>query len=814
MLLVRWSWRDLRARWVQVGVLALVVALGTGTYAALLSTSAWRRASNAASFALLHVHDVRVAVAGGSSVPEGSLLALLDTIPAAGKVRGARERLIVPTQVAGPRDLLVPGEVVGTGGGPGAPVDSVAVEAGHGLAPGGGAAPGGRSEVVLDAGFARQNDLAVSGSLRVAGGATVHYVGLGQAPEQLVAAGAPGGTPILSQRTYAAMFTDLATAQRLADAPGRVNDLVVTLDPGASSAAVAGELRSALARAVPPVSATVTTRDQIPAYRLLYDDIASDEQLFRAVALLVLAGAAFAALNLTGRVVEAERREIGIGMALGVRPAVLAVRPLLFAAELSLIGAVLGVAVGFVVGIPVRNVFEHLLPLPVWRTPFQAATFGEAAVIGFVLPFAAAAWPVWRAVRVEPVEAIRPGHGSASGGGLAGALRHLHLPGPGYREVPLRNVARRARRSVLTLAGVAATVATLVTVVGLRDTYAATLDRASAELLQEAPNRVTVALDRPYPVASPVVAAVRGLPEAGRLQAGLQLSGTVRAASAGRGAPSIGVVVTVLPPSALWMPSLLAGRLAGGLVLSEKAASELGVGVGGHVLFRHPQAARTGLLTVDSTVRVAGIDATPLRPLAYVDEQTAGPLFQMTGRTNLLTVVPSASSSVAGLQRALLDVAHVASATSVASTTAAVRASLGQFTGMLNVATAVVVLLILLISFNTAAIGTDEQAREHATMLAFGLPVSTVLAMGALESLLVGGLGAVVGVAAGYGILSGLVTTTIAGVTPELGIVASLSAGTVAMAIALGVGAVTAAPLLTAGRLRRLDLPSRLRLVE
>src|SRR5262252_10717744 len=102
-LWLRWSWRDLRARWAQVFALALVIALGTGTYAALLSTSAWRTQSNDASFALLHTHDLRAALATGSTVPEGRLLALVSDLPHASQVAAVRERLIVPTQVEGPR---------------------------------------------------------------------------------------------------------------------------------------------------------------------------------------------------------------------------------------------------------------------------------------------------------------------------------------------------------------------------------------------------------------------------------------------------------------------------------------------------------------------------------------------------------------------------------------------------------------------------------------------------------------------------------------------------------------------------------------
>ena len=233
VLWLRWSWRDLRARWAQVCALAAVIALGTGSYAALLSTSAWRTQSNDASFALLHTHDLRVALAPGSTVRQGSLLALAARLPHAADVTGARERLIVPTQVAAPKGVLGPGELVGTGSGPGPAVDAVHVSAGQGLpaATGTGSA-GNLPAVILDRGFARQNGLPDSGMLRAAGGAQVRYTGIGQSPEYFMGGGSGGATVFLSQKTYAVLFTTLSTAQQLAGAPGRVNDLVLTAEAG------------------------------------------------------------------------------------------------------------------------------------------------------------------------------------------------------------------------------------------------------------------------------------------------------------------------------------------------------------------------------------------------------------------------------------------------------------------------------------------------------------------------------------------------------------------------------------------------------
>ena len=800
-LWLRWSWRDLRARWAQVFALALVIALGTGTYAALLSTSAWRTESNDASFALLHVHDLRVALAPGSTVPEGSLLAVVRRLPHAAEVAGARERLIVPTQVAGPRGVLAPGELVGTGTGRGSAVDAVQVTAGRGTS-------SGVPAVVLDLAFARQNGLPASGLLRVAGGKLVRYTGIGQSPEYFMGGG--GGTAVfLSQKTFAVLFSALRAAQDLAGAPGRVNDLVLTLKPGTSRAVLRGELRTALAAMRAPVSTTVTTRDDIPSYRVLYEDVKGDEQLWRAIAVLVLAGAAFAALNLTTRIVEAQRREIGIGMALGVRPRLLALRPLLFAAQVALIGVAFGIGVGYLIGIPLAGVFQSLLPLPVWRTPFQAGTFAQAAVIGFVLPFAAAAWPVWRAVRVQPVEAIRVGHLAARGSGLAPVLRRLRLPGRGYHEIPLRNVLRTPRRSALTLLGVAAAIATLVTIIGMLDTFRATLGSASAELLRTAPARVTVSLDSYYPVTGPVTGAVRRLPAAGKMQAGLLVPGTVRAHGT-----SVGVAAEVLPPGGLWAPALSAGHLTGGLVLSAKAAADLGVSAGDLVTFRHPRAAAGGLVTVADPVRVAGIDPNPMRAFAYLTPATAAPLFGLAGMTNLLTVLPSAGHSTADIQRALLNVPHVASAQSVQAATDGLRSSLDQFTSILNVAAAVALLLVFLIAFNTASIGTDERAREHATMMAFGLPIRAVLALITAESVLLGVLGTIIGLGAGYGLLAWLTATTISSVMPEIGVTALVSTGTVTAALLLGAGTVAVAPLLTLRRLRRTDVPATLRVAE
>jgi putative ABC transport system permease protein len=122
--------------------------------------------------------------------------------------------------------------------------------------------------------------------------------------------------------------------------------------------------------------------------------------------------------------------------------------------------------------------------------------------------------------------------------------------------------------------------------------------------------------------------------------------------------------------------------------------------------------------------------------------------------------------------------------------------------------------LALLIAFNSASIAMEERVREQATMFAFGLPVRTVLRLLVTESLLIGLIGTVVGIGTGYLAARWIIRVFTTSTVPEIGMTAILSAGTVGLSAVLGVLVVAAAPVLALRRLTRLDIPSRLRVLE
>ncbi|MER6969597.1 ABC transporter permease [Nocardioides sp. NPDC000445] len=778
-----------------------MIAVGTGVYAGLGGTSAWRIESNDRSYSSLHMHDLRVELPDGGFVAAGTLERAVADIESASSIEAAVERLVVPTLVdASTRsnELLVPGEVVGMPTGA-SRVDDLYVAHGRGLRAGDEA----KSIAVLESKFADEHELATRGRLSVSAGTPVEYVGTGYTPEYFQVTGRSG--MVLGETGFAVVFMPLAAAQEVSGRPDQVNDLVIRLRPEGDVKRV----REQLTAAVEPFGGTVTTRAEDPVHRALYEDAHNDQTTWNVFAFLILFGAAFAAFNLVTRMIEAQRREIGAGMALGVPPWVLAIRPMLVGLQISVIGVVAGIGVGWLTGVAMRGVMTDLLPLPIWETPFQAGRFAEGAAFGLAIPVLATIVPIVRALRMSPVDAIRSGaFGSARPGGrLLRLVTKLRLPGRTYVSMSLRNVLRAPRRTLLTALGVAAAMTSLVAVLGLLDTFNAAGDANAAEVEHSSPERLVVTLDTFYPTGSDLSRAVTETDGVAEAQAQLAVPATLRS-----GGGDLEAVVQVLDfANEIWTPTLVSD--AGpdhGIVLSEKAADDLDVTPGDVLAVRHPVLGESGLRIVTSQIPVRALHPDPWRTFAYLDSEGAT-RFGLAGVVNQVVVVPAGDADQ--VTRSLFRLPAVTAVEPASSFAEVLDNALGQFTGILSIIEVATLLLAMLIAFNSASISADERTREHATMYAFGVPTRLVMVMAIVESAIIGLLGTLVGLAGGYVALSYIVSG-FDDVTPELLVEPTLSTVTLLSTLTVGVLVVAVAPVFGIRRERRMDIPSALRVVE
>lgn len=818
-LLLTWSLRDLRSRWIQVVTISLVIGLGIGTFASFNSMTAWRLASNEASFEATRMYDLRVGLSDGSFVEKDQLARIIQSIPSAGAIEGVEERLTIQTQLkvlavdeeGNEETILVPGELVGMdfADPDGISVNRVHVTEGRELGP----SDAGGMNVLLEHKFALAHNLPAQGEALLAGGRTVQYVGHALAPEHFIVITEGGG--FLAHASYVILFSSLETVQDVAERPGLVDEAIILINDAVTRETVIGELEQALSAELPLVGVDVTQDIDDQVYLSITEDVEGDQQTTNIIAFAIFLGAVFAAFNLTSRMVETQRREIGVAMALGVPPRQIALRPLIAGGQIAVTGVIFGLIVGWLLAQALKGVLNEFVPLPVWLSPFQYEIFIAVTVVGLLVLLVSIGYPVWRAVRVNPIDAIRTGHLAARGGGLAPLMTRIPAPGNTFAQLPFRNVARAPRRAFLTIMGIAAAVAVTVVLVGILDSYLETLRQGRDELLSTSEERIQIDLALPVPYDSAVVDEIRGASTIETIEPGLRIFGAITAPDTDE---EFDVLIRFTDfDSEIWTPTAVRGSLDAatqGVVLSEKAAADLGVDVGDSIILTHPvREGFTSFSLEDSTLPVLGIHPHYLRGTVYMDNNHLD-LLNVPDVTNRITALAVPGTEIVDVKEELFPVSGVVSVGTVAEEANLTEELLNQFIGVMRLMQMVPLLLAILIAYNTANIAMDERRREHATMAAFGVPYRKILRMAVIESAILGALATVVGSVLGFGLMLYITEVLLPRTTPDLGLVITFSITSVLTLIALGVIAVGLAPLLTTRRLRRTDIPSTLRVME
>lgn len=803
---LRWTWRDLRQHLVQVLAIAGIIALGSGIYAGLGSTSAWRTLSLDTTFSRLRAHDVEVSLVPGTTLGSRQLHRAVEA--AGGRsLTGSEARLVVYLPVrAGPRGSVpAAGVIVGVDVRTGPRIDRWKVMSGRSI----GSSDANGSSVVLDEHFAQQHHLPPEGTLTIAG-IPVTYVGTVLEPEYLNITTTLGAT-IQGAATRAVIFAPIGLVQRLAALSGQADDVVATVRPGTDVPQLARSMTRRLTTLLPFTALTVTARGDDPRTLALYDEVDTEQKIFDVFALLLLAGAGFATFNLTRRMVESQRRDIGISMSLGVPPLEIAIRPVVFAAEVAVIGALLGILAGWAIGVWVITIIQTRTPLPFWTTPWQGNLFLLGAALGLAIPLAGCSYPVWRAVRVPPTDALLPPHLRGTRHRLTGLFRGMPFPRSTMAQAPLRRITIAPVRSLMTVLAIALILAPLLAALGTTDSATATIDAGTEILAGRGGDRLLVDLSSYQPATSSTVASVVGSPLVGQHELGLDTGGYL----VGRGT-TIGVSISMVDLSSpLVVPAAVASARVppNAIVISSKAASDLGLQPGSRVILRHPIAQGTGYRFADTALPVGAVVTTPYRFLAYMDlrdERVMG----LSGIVNTATLVPRPGVSMDRLQRSISSLPGVASALPASSLSSTMRDILSAVTNFFIVLQLIIGLLAFLVAYNSSKIASDERSREHATMMAFGVRVRQVIGIGVAESLILGIVATGVGFGLGVLFLHWILDTVFPAAVPELSVLQSVRIWSFAVTALIGITATAAAPVFLAPRLRRSNLPNALRYVE
>lgn len=204
------------------------------------------------------------------------------------------------------------------------------------------------------------------------------------------------------------MHVSLSEAQRLFGEPGLVQQIAVSLDPGADGSAVtttiAGVLGDAQAEIVD--NATVTAEQEAE----FTEGVTIVGNVLLGFAIVSLFVSIFIIYNTFAIVLGQRVREMGLLRAIGADAAQLRRSVLAEAVIVGLVASVIGLAAGIGIAALLTAIFEAIgATLPAYPTILSARTIIIALVLGVGVTVASSIAPARAAAGVSPIEALRDG---------------------------------------------------------------------------------------------------------------------------------------------------------------------------------------------------------------------------------------------------------------------------------------------------------------------------------------------------------------------------------------------------------------------
>ncbi|MFW9854801.1 MAG: FtsX-like permease family protein [Candidatus Thorarchaeota archaeon] len=823
-LLLRWSFRDLKERKIQVIAISLIIGLGTGSYVGLSSTIHWRQFAFDQSNEQLKMFDLKMALTQGGWVNKTELKALIETLPHSEWIIAREFRVILPISVNASninRSILVNGRIIGidtSNGTENLTVNGIKIIEGRDLD----GSDTNASVCILEYNFADYYGLKPNTqAILLPGGNNISFVGTGMSPEYFMVV---EENSFLAESAFCALFMPILTAQMLARQfiPGlpndRVNEAIFLLSPEISEedmSTLKMEISTAFETKFSTVDINFIEKEDQPSYRIQKEDIKNDAELYFVISFIVLLAAAFGTFNLVSRVVTSHRRQIGINMALGVPPLNLAYRYLIFSFEIALGGVVLGFLLSVLIGGWIGDVLSELVSFPIWEQWLVTELFIQGAILGILIPFSATIIPIIRAVRMPPIHAIHTGYSLSTGKGAAPLLERADVPGSIFVQLPFRNFARNPRRTFSTIIGVALALCVLVAILALLDGANNLLDREQEIMETNSPNRINVVFSNFLNASNPPIENLTQNTKLEKVVSTVQIPGTLF-----NSRDSFPLTLYFFDlENEIWVPELVEGNQTRkpsvpGIILSRKTAGDLGVSIGDRIILEHLyRESAFQYSTINSTVEVIGIYGSQVRFWAFMDISNTN-MLNTTGLINAMMLVPKSGISIESVQADLFEISGYSGAQTISRLVETYEELIELFTSILTVIQYAVMALALLIAFNTATINFDERIREFATMGAFGTPIRTSTWMLLIESVIIG----IFGTALGYYPLGFIVMeifqSQIRISMPEINLTGILYPDSISIILFIGVVVVAISPLFSIRKLIKIDLPSALRVIE
>lgn len=495
----------------------------------------------------------------------------------------------------------------------------------------------------------------------------------------------------------------------------------------------------------------VQTRDALSSYSSVESDGSSIEAIGTVIPIVFFVVAVLISLTTMTRMVEEERGLIGLYKALGYSRRKILSKYVLYAGTACLAGGLVGNMLGFVVlPLILFTIFQTMYALPVFLLRFDVAY-----AVGSVALFAAGivgatVMTCRRELAEQPAALMRPKAPKAGSRILLERVRPLWQRLSFLNKVTARNIFRYKRRFLMTVFGIAGCTALLVCGFGIRDTV---LSLSSRQYGQQGVSRYDLML---VTSASDLEGVARDLDGDAQVRSFLPLYVDSVTVSHGNAAESMQVYVV---PDGLDLSAYVSladdsgnpiDLASAGTVITRNAEQVLGFAAGDQVHVQDSSLA-------EADVTVTAVCQNYLGNSLFMTEDAYRAAFgaepQLDGL--LVNLGGSDAEKIALSERLSADSRTL----SVVSTAKLVQDFSSAFT-LINTVVYVVIVLAAALSFTVvftlSNTNISERERELATIKVLGFKRPEVHRYINKETLILTGLGVLVGLPAGYALTRSL----------------------------------------------------------
>ena len=265
-----------------------------------------------------------------------------------------------------------------------------------------------------------------------------------------------GGLP--DDEWFAVLWVDGKALAAAYNMEGAFNSALVRLERGASIPAAVEAIDDLL----DPYGAVgaVQREDQI-SHKLLSQEINQQKVFGTVLPAIVLAVAAFILNVVLHRHVNTQRPEIAALKALGYDDRRIAAHFLKFAAVIVLLGAALGIGVGWWFGHAMTEMYTRFFHFPEFNFIIPPWVVVAGAAVALVAAAGGTLAAIRGVVRLRPAEALRPPAPAQFRPLIVERLGYAQLLTPSQRMV-MRNLERKPLRAAVTVAGIAGAAAVML----------------------------------------------------------------------------------------------------------------------------------------------------------------------------------------------------------------------------------------------------------------------------------------------------------------------------------------------------------------